>query len=298
MRPHSPSIPEKEFTYEALKQSLRLDGRGALELRTPTITFGPELGWVECTYGKTRVVANVDAKMVKPLPERPSEGILTIHSEISPMASVDYELGRPSEEEVTMTRMLDKILRRSDAIDKESLCILAGQRVWHLRLTIHCLADAGNMLDCACLAGIVAFKHVRRPDVEVIGDEVIVVRLASSHAVTYPTPSQHAPEERAPVPLAIHHTPFCVTFAFFSDPTTRPVVDPSLLEQRLSAGTMSVALNAQREICVLHKAGGVPTAPEEILRLLNVAVGIAKDLDKLVEVRLREDWAGRKVEIR
>jgi exosome complex component RRP45 len=32
------------------------------------------------------------------------------------------------------------------------------------------------MLDCACLAGIVALKHFRRPDVEVIGDEVTVVR--------------------------------------------------------------------------------------------------------------------------
>jgi len=79
---------------------------------------------------------------------------------------------------------------------------------------------------------------------------------------------------------------------------TRPVVDASLLEQRLSAGTMSVALNAQREICVLHKAGGVPTAPDEILQLLNVAVEIAKDLDKLVETRLREDWLERKVEVR
>ena len=78
----------------------------------------------------------------------------------------------------------------------------------------------------------------------------------------------------------------------------RPIVDPSLLEQKLSAGTMSVVLNAQREICVLHKAGGVPTASDEILRLLNVAVGVAKDLDKLVEARLREDWAGRKVEVR
>ncbi len=36
---------------------------------------------------------------------------------------------RASDEEVTITRMLDKILRRSDTIDKESLCILAGQRV-------------------------------------------------------------------------------------------------------------------------------------------------------------------------
>ena len=35
----------------------------------------------------------------------------------------------PSEEEVTITRMLDKIIRRSDVIDKESLCVQSGQRV-------------------------------------------------------------------------------------------------------------------------------------------------------------------------
>ena len=105
---------------------------------------------------------------------------------------------RPSDEEVTITRMLDKVLKRSDAVDKESLCILAGQRVcitpqhvdinilisfqvWHIRLTLHFLADAGNLLDCACLAGIVALKHFRRPDVEVIGDEVTVVCILFIH---------------------------------------------------------------------------------------------------------------------
>ena len=30
---------------------------------------------------------------------------------------------------MTITRMLDKIIRRSDVIDKESLCIQSGQRV-------------------------------------------------------------------------------------------------------------------------------------------------------------------------
>lgn len=41
-----------------------------------------------------RVLAQVDGKMVKPPPERPLEGMITIHSEISPMASSDYEPGR------------------------------------------------------------------------------------------------------------------------------------------------------------------------------------------------------------
>lgn len=31
------------------------------------------------------------------------------------------------------------------------------------------------MLDCACLAGIIALKHFRRPEVEVIGDEITIV---------------------------------------------------------------------------------------------------------------------------
>ncbi|RXW12579.1 hypothetical protein EST38_g13271 [Candolleomyces aberdarensis] len=122
---------------------------------------------------------------------------------------------RPSDEEVTITRTLDKVIKRSDAVDKELLCILTGQRMWHIPLTLNLLANAGNMLDCACLAGIVALWHFRRPEVEVIGDDVIV----------------HSPLERAPMPLAIHHSPFCFTFAFFADPETPPILDPSQLEQ-------------------------------------------------------------------
>jgi len=56
MRPPSPSIPEKEFVFSALKESLRLDGRLPLESRIPMLTFGPELGWVECALGKTRYI--------------------------------------------------------------------------------------------------------------------------------------------------------------------------------------------------------------------------------------------------
>ncbi|KAF8634679.1 hypothetical protein AX15_000780 [Amanita polypyramis BW_CC] len=282
MRPPSPSIPEKEFLYESLKQSLRLDGRLPFELRKTTLSFGPELGWVECALGDTKVIAQVEAKIVRPPPERPLEGIITIHSEISPMASSEYEIGRTSEEEVNITRMLDKVLRRSDVIDKEALCILAGQRVWHLRLTVHFLSDAGNMVDCACLAGIVALKHFRKPEVEVIGEEITI----------------HSPSERAPIPLALHHTSFCFTFAFFPDITMPPVIDPSHLEQRLSAGLLSVALNAQKDMCVFQKLGGVPLSSKDVLKIINVAVMKAQELHEFVEARLNEDWASRTVEFR
>jgi exosome complex component RRP45 len=63
------------------------------------------------------------------------------------------------------------------------MSITLVEQVWHLRLTLHFLAEAGNLLDCACLAGIVALKHFRRPDVEVIGDEVTVVSILNSTSI-------------------------------------------------------------------------------------------------------------------
>lgn len=38
-------------------------------------------------------------------------------------------LGRASDEEVLMARLLEKALRRSEAVDREALCIVAGQKV-------------------------------------------------------------------------------------------------------------------------------------------------------------------------
>lgn len=98
--------------------------------------------------------------------------------------------------------------------------------------------------------------------------------------------------------LAIHHTPFCFTFAFFPDIATPPLLDPSHLEQRLSAGLLSVALNAQKEMCVFQKLGGVPLAPSDILKIISVAVLKAQEVHEYTENRLHEDWASRTVEFR
>ena len=91
--------------------------------------------------------------------------------------------------------------------------------------------------------------------------------------------------------------PFCFTFAFFPEPCA-PILDPCLLEQRLSAGLLSIALNAQKEVCVLHKAGGLPLAPDEILNIISIGIVKAKELHTLVERRLKEDWENRRVEVR
>ncbi len=105
---------------------------------------------------------------------------------------------RSSEDEVLITRLLEKSIRGTEAVDREALCIVAGEKVravtfyssnllllcddadtmvqvWQFRLTLHFLADAGNLLDCASLAAMTALRHFRKPEVEVTGDEIIFV---------------------------------------------------------------------------------------------------------------------------
>ena len=58
--------------------------------------------------------------------------------------------------------MLDKVLRRSDAIDKESLCILAGQRVsFHFTRRIICVFIARDV-GMACSPNITFFGRCRK----------------------------------------------------------------------------------------------------------------------------------------
>lgn len=96
-------------------------------------------------------------------------------SSLEPLRPNGTDVNRSSDDEVLITRLLEKSIRRTEAVDREALCIVAGEKVWQLRLTLHFLADEGNLLDCAAMAAMGALKHFRKPEVEVIGDEVIVV---------------------------------------------------------------------------------------------------------------------------
>ncbi|GAA6001171.1 hypothetical protein JCM10207_007443 [Rhodosporidiobolus poonsookiae] len=277
-RDPDPSLNESAFVHAALAKGLRLDHRAPFELREVQLRFADESGWVECALGRTRVLAQVSAEVVKPLPDRPYEGFLTLHTEISPMASAAYEAGRQSEDEVLMTRLLEKALRRSNAVDREALCIVAGQKVWSIRVDIHFLDDEGNLLDCASIAAITALRHFRKPDVTVVGEEVTI----------------HSMDERVPVPLAIHHSPMCLTFAFFGEESLA-VLDPTHLESQLCTGTLTLTLNAQSEICVLSKQGGAPLAADDVMRAVTIGVERVRELEEMV-VRALERERGKERE--
>lgn len=78
---------------------------------------------------KKRVLARVFCEVQRPFPDRPSDGFLTFNTEFSPMGSPLFEPGRPSVETVQISRMIEKTLRESRAVDTEGLCIKAEEKV-------------------------------------------------------------------------------------------------------------------------------------------------------------------------
>lgn len=235
-----PSQIETNFVLESLQKGLRVDGRGPNDLRQLRLTCGPALGMAEVQLGQTRVLARVSCQPTRPYPDRPSEGLVSFNTEFS----------RPDTtgQEIAISRMLEKVLKQSRAIDTESLCIIAGEQVWSVHLDLHFLDHSGNLTDASLVAAVVALKHFRRPDVTIDGDQAII----------------HDPRDRNPVPLSILHVPLSVTFGFFGPRAEWTVVDPTVLEEQIQTTSLTVCMNANGEICMLSKAGGLALAPEQI----------------------------------
>ena len=57
-------------------------------------------------------------------------------------------------------------------------------------------------------------------------------------------------------------------------------------------------MNAQSEICVLSKQGGLPIDAEEIMRVLGAGMERVRELDELVKEALEEDKRKRIREVR
>ncbi|KAF2400814.1 exoribonuclease [Trichodelitschia bisporula] len=266
------STNEREFILEALRQDKRLDGRAFEQFRSLELSFGDEFGVVDVQLGRTRILVRISCEVVIPYPDRKFDGIFTINTEFSPMASPAYEVGRPNQDETILSRILEKALRRSSALDTESLCIIAGAKVFSLRADIHVLDHDGNLIDAACAGLLAALLHFRRPDVEVSGAEATIFSA----------------RERQPIPLSLLHHPLCVTFSYF-DGGVISVLDATQAEEQVREGEVIITMNRHGEVCQIAKYGGVPVDALAIIDWTNKALVKVKEMHKIIVATLEED---------
>lgn len=295
-----------EFTRTAWKAGLRPDQREANQLRVVEIDF-PLLSRdvVQVRCGNTVATANVTCDLVEPTPFRPKHGFFEVHArqllhERDPLDQ-PREIKRIS---MYLTRLLS-----GSVLETEGLCVIPGRRVWSIDAEVLIMNDDGNVHDVAQWAVMAALQHVRRPELTIRGDDVVV----------------HPPHERDPVPLSLHHIPLAFTFAVCANPqeirlATRAaalrkaqapggapaaptssaaadadgeagdgdiawssdaltvVVDPSLEEAAAAACTVAVAVNGEGHVCSMEKTDGCDVSIAYLEQCMSTAAQLTQAL--------------------
>ncbi|KAJ1499310.1 Exosome complex component RRP45 [Coelomomyces lativittatus] len=270
---------ESQCVLTALRAGQRVDLRHLDEFRPFTFSFTDTLGQVWVSLGQTRCLATVSATITPPRKDNGNEGILFFNVEMTTaLHTMGMEMGRTNDVEVFLNTMLEKSLRRSRAIDTESLCIVADKKVWTVRVDIRILDMDGNIMDCVSIAAVTALLHFRRPEVTVNGEDVIV----------------HTLDEKIPVPLTLYHAPICISFAFF-DQGNHLVIDPNLLEDTLKEGQLTLAINVHREVCAMSMTGGSPLQPSQVLQCTQHACQKVQKISQSIKEAIQEDYLNKKL---
>lgn len=264
-------IPVK-CNQELIRAAVRTDGRGETQHRQLNISFGPDYGCCLATIGNTKVLAQISANIGEPRLTRPSEGVVNIRVDLSLLGSASYDTSRNSDECVQLTRLLHKGVKEARCIDLESLCIISGERVWHIQADVAILNHEGNLIEAASISTLGALAHFRRPEVSVEDGHVIIQPV----------------ELRDPVKFAMLHFPFLMKYAFFKEGNVS-YVDPSEDEERFCDGYLIVGANIFKDITLLHISGKSLISKDQILKQCNYAVKRTRILNEQVKRALELD---------
>jgi len=157
---------QQEKIKDYLASGKRIDGRKLDEYRKIEVETGISKNAeasVRVKIGKTEVIAGVKMEIVKPYPDSQDEGTFMTTAELHPMASNQYDLGKPGIKSVELARVIDRGIRESGLINFKKLCIEEGEKVWQIFLDIVAINDDGNIMDVAGLAALIAIGNAKMP---------------------------------------------------------------------------------------------------------------------------------------
>ncbi|MEA3399196.1 MAG: exosome complex protein Rrp42 [Patescibacteria group bacterium] len=249
----------KEHMAKAIESDARYDGRSKNDFRDINIEYGVSKtadGSAKITCGNTEIIIGVSLTLGKPYPDRPDEGALMVSCELLPIAHNDIESGPPSIDAIEISRVIDRGIRESGAIDTKALCIKEGEQVWIVSVDVVPINHDGNIIDIGAIGAIATIEKTIIPIIE---DGIVNYKKKSDKK------------------LELKHQPIPITVCKIGD---QIFVDPTKTEEELIDARLTIAVMEDNNICSLQKGGEVPFTIDEIEQAFNLAVEKAGELRK------------------
>ncbi|MBI2173368.1 MAG: exosome complex protein Rrp42 [Candidatus Aenigmarchaeota archaeon] len=253
---------DSEIIRKMAEKNKRIDGRDAESYRQVSIENGivsSAEGSSRVRLGNTQVIAGVKIDVGTPFSDTPDEGVLMVAAELLTLASSEFEPGPPGEQAIELSRVVDRAIRESKAIDFSKLCITPKEKVWMVYVDIDVLDDDGNLIDAACLAAVSALLSARMPELD---DEKRVKQGTKT--------SEGLPMKGKPV----SNTFVKIGGLIMSDPKIEEV---KAMDARLTVGSLENGM-----LCSMQKGGSEGFTFEEMERMLDMAEKKGKELRNML----------------
>lgn len=248
-----------EHLLQALDKGVRYDGRKLDEYREIKIETGVSKsaeGSALITAGKTKVIVGVKLGVEKPYDDTPEEGNLMVNVELLPLSNDKYEIGPPQPQAIELSRVTDRGLRESKAIDPKKLCITKGELVWNVMVDACTINDDGGLFDIIGLGALAALKNARFPKIE---DNLVKYDEMTEEKI---------PLSREPIPVTVFKI------------GKHLVLDPLPEEENAADARLTVTVTGENTVCALQKGGFYPLTAESIDSMIALALEKAPELRK------------------
>nr|XP_054754767.1 exosome complex component RRP43-like [Lytechinus pictus] len=256
-----------EYYRQFLKEEVRPDGRELGEIRSTILNVGSistAHGSALVKLGNTTVVCGIKGEFASPTVEEPKKGYIVPNVDLPPLCSSRFKPGPPSIQAQVTSQLVADTLQSSNILNYEDLCIKEGNMVWVLYCDMICLDYDGNIIDACLIALLAALRNVRLP-VVTMNEDTGLAELSSTEKKSLDIVNQFA----------------ATTFSVFDDSIL--LVDPTVEEEDLATGLMTVIVNQDGRICNIHKPGGTPLISDQIQDCISRAQTRAKEVCRLID---------------
>ncbi|CAH0560452.1 unnamed protein product [Brassicogethes aeneus] len=256
--------PQKYYNYY-LANNIRPDGREFDKYRPIVLNVNSVEtadGSAICKIGQTTVICGIKAEFCRPKAETPNEGFIVPNLELPPLCSPKFKPGPPSDQAQVLSQLIADIIKNSNCVDLKDLCLHPDKLAWCLFIDFICLDFDGAIIDACIIALMGALKTVTLPTVDY--DAALDNKLVNI-------------EERHP--LKIYSTPVSTTYIIFDDKYI--LTDPTVEEENLCSGLVTIVLNAD-EVCCVHKPGGTALNEGQLFDCIQKSKKRSKYINELI----------------
>jgi len=251
-----------------IKENKRIDGRGFLDYRNiviePNVIEKPYAS-ARVMLGDTFIIVGIHFEIGTPFSDSPDKGILITEGEVLPTASFGAEAGPPSEEEIEISRVVDRSIRESGVVDLSELVIVPGEKVLKMFIDFNIFNDDGNIVDAAVLGAVAALLTGKMPDPKYIAEHIDEVDKMNLKDVPR-------------VPIPVRDVPIATTLALIKD---KFIVDPNYVEESVADALITITHTMNDEICAVQLYHG-GLGYEQVFEALNISLNKSKEIRNIL----------------